>query len=987
MLKRFAIGLLFIVAIPVLSYAQYGKISGKVTDSETKEPLVGATVLLQGTTFGASTDINGNYVILNVPAGTYAIKTFYVGYNPLTITNVSVLSGLTRDLDIKLSSTAVKAPTVEIVAQRPLIEKTATHAVEITTASQIQKLPVRGVQAYFSLQPGVVLQNGAVYMRGSRADEVGYQIEGATTTNIVGSGNFVTTIPEALQEVSVQEGGYGAEYGGSNSGFIQQTFKTGGSKWNFTAQGETDNFGNYPGKKFANTYSYGYSDYTATAGGPIMSDHIKLFLAGENNYYADNYSGGPLFWSGANFGYLKDTGANGGTKGDSALVAWPSGNLPKGMNNRYSLNGTLLLDYMPLQIRVAGAFSSNAQSNNSTIFDIYDLAETGLFQSQNALLSGKLSYFLSPKTFFELNVDYLDYRDMTTDPNYGTNVLAYGDSVDAAAHGWTYRSLTTGPAAYDFSGFPFDRPGTNLTGFGKNHDGYLGGTVDLTSQIGNHEIKVGGSYQYWTMRSYGGVGARTFYLLENNPDSARVPSALAEILRANAVNNYGYDEFGNVYNGSGPNAAKHPYFAAGYIQDRIELSDLVVNVGLRLDNIFMDGWDFPNLSNPGFDINNFSVYPYSKTDSLGYKTSRVLTYLEPRIGFSFPVTDRTVFHLEYGKFVQAPQLNQVYGGPAYAAQLFQANYYFTGGGLGYNLGPIRTTQYEIGLSQQFTDFAAFDATAFYKNVQGQLTSVIVQHAATSRAGNYETFANGDFETVMGLEFTLRVRRVQRLEAEVNYTLQDARGTNSFATGALALQSVAGIPVTMVTPLDYDQGNRGSVMLDYRFGKNDGGPILQQMGLNLLFTFNSGHPFTLATGGAGQTAAWQGAILFNSDARGRLPVEPVNSSTTPWVYELDARLDKNIDLPGGVSLDVYIYAQNLLNTQNVINVYYRTGNGYADGFLTTPSLSQTIVAANGPMFVPMYNVINGLDEQNQRSGNNFDNFGMPRQLRIGARLEF
>ncbi len=987
MLKKFAICLLLAAAIPGLTYAQYGKISGKVTDSQTNEPLVGATVFVEGTTFGASTDINGNYFILNVPAGTYNLKTTYIGYHSLTIAQVRVLAGLTRDLNIKLTSTSVQAPAVEIIAKRPLIEKTATHAVEITTASEIRELPVRGVQSYFSLQPGVVVQNGAVYMRGSRANEVGYQLEGATTTNIVGSGNLVNTIPEALQEVSVQEGGYGPEYGGSNSGFIQQTFKTGGSRWNITAQAETDNFGNYPGKKFADTYSYGYSDYVVTLGGPVFSDHVKLFLAGENNYFADNWAGGPLFWSGANFGYLKDGGAFGGQAGDSAHVAWPSGNLPRGMNNRYTLNGTLLLDYMPLQIRLAGAFSSNEQSNNSTLFDIYDLSETGLFQSQNALLNAKISYFLSANTFFELNLDYLDYRDMTTDPNYGTNVLAYGDSLAAAAHGWTYRSLTTGPAAYDFASFPFDRPGTNLTGFGKDHNGYLGGSVNLTSQIGNHEIRIGGSYQYWTVRSYGNVGAGTFYAFESNPDSARIAGAAADILNSNYVNNYGYDPFGNVYNGSGPYGAKHPYFAAGYIQDRIEFNDLVVNLGLRLDDIFMDSWDFPDLSNPGFSPYNYSVYPYSTTDSLGYTTSRVLTYLEPRLGFSFPVTDRTVFHLEYGKFVQAPQLNDVYAGPAAATEVFQAFYYFTGGGFGYNLGPIRTTQYEVGLSQQFTDFAAFDATAFYKNVQGQLTDVIIQHSPSALAGNYEMFQNGDFTTVMGLEFSLHVRRIQRLAADINYTLQDARGTNSFATGSLALETAAGIPVTMITPLDYAQGNRGSVMLDYRFGKNDGGPILQQLGLNLLFTFNSGHPYTLAAGGAGQTAAWMGAILYNSDGRGRYPVEPINSSTTPWVYELDARLDKNFDLPGGTALDIYIYAQNLLNTQNVINVYYRTGNAYSDGFLSTPSLSNTIVAANGSQFVPLYDVVNGLDEQNQRTQNGFDNFGMPRQIRIGARLEF
>lgn len=240
---------------------------------------------------------------------------------------------------------------------------------------------------------------------------------------------------------------------------------------------------------------------------------------------------------------------------------------------------------------------------------------------------------------------------------------------------------------------------------------------------------------------------------------------------------------------------------------------------------------------------------------------------------------------------------------------------------------------------------------------------------------------------MGLEFSLRVRRVERLEADINYTLQDARGTNSFANGAEALQEVAGIPITMVTPLTYDQAHRGSIMLDYRFAKGDGGPILQQLGLNLLLTFNSGHPFTLATGGASQQGPNTGAILFDNDARARIPLEPVNNSTTPWVYELDARIDKNFDLPGGIGLDIYIYAQNLLNTQNVINVYYRTGNGYADGYLTTPSLSATIIQSQGALYVPMYQVINLQDNQNQRDNNGFDNFGMPRQIRVGARLEF
>ena len=991
MFKRFAIGLLLTLAIPALTFAQYGKISGKIVDHETKEPLVGATVLLEGTALGASTDLNGDYVILNVPAGTYNVKASYVGYHSLTIVNVSVLAGLTRDLPIELSSTAVQVNAVEIIAQRPLIEKTATNAIRIIGSSEIQKLPVRGAQAYFTLQPGVVLQNGTVYIRGSRADEVGYQVEGADVKNIVGNGNYITTIPEALQEVSVQAGGYSARYGGSNSGIVQQTFKTGGSKLNVMVQGETDNFGNYPGKKFLNTYSYGYSDYVMTLGGPIFSDNVKFFLAGENNFFRDGTNVlqngtafglagttylSPFFWSGANFGYLHDTGARGGQAGDSALVAWNNGNVPYGMNNRYSLNGTLLFDFKPIQIRLAGAFSSSRNSNDNSIYDIFDLARVGVNQNDNLLLDGKLSYFLSANTFFEVNVNYLDYRSKTYDPTFGDNVLAYQDSAQAAAHGWTWPTLTGGPLPYDFAGFPFNRPGTRLSGYGKDHNGYLGGSVNLTSQIGNHEIRVGGSYQYWTIRHYGVTGM-IFSDMVNKPDIARDPIALATLLRQRAVANWGFDEFGAPYNGSGPNAPRHPYFAAAYVEDRIEFSDLVINAGLRLDDIFMDNIDYANLTNPTFNPLTFTT---------GTLKSRVFTYLEPRLGLSFPVTDRTVFHLQYGKFVQAPQLSQLYASQGQISQFFGGQFYFVGGAVAFNVAPIRTTQYEVGFSQQFTDFAAFDVTGFYKDVTGQLVDkkIITTPGATAR--DYHTFQNGDFETVMGLEFSLRVRRIDRLQAELNYTLEDARGTNSFANGAEALQEVAGIPITMVTPLTYDQTHRGSVMLDYRWAKDDGGPILQQLGFNLLLTFNSGHPFTLATGPTGQQGPESGAILSDGDARGRYPVEPVNNSTTPWVYNLDLRVDKNFDI-GGLGLDIYIYAQNLLNTQNVINVYYRTGNAYDDGWLSRPTASGQIIQNEGPLYIPLYQVINLADNQNQRAANGFDNFGTPRQIRVGARLEF
>jgi len=718
-----------------------------------------------------------------------------------------------------------------------------------------------------------------------------------------------------------------------------------------------------------------------------MTDNIKFFLAGENNFVRDV---NPWYWSGANLGYLYDDGSAGGTKGDSALVNWPSGNVPGRSNSRYSGNGTLLFDYKPVQVRIAAAYTWQRAVDNNLIMNMFDLVRTPVTDLDNILLNGRLSYFVSANTFFEVNLNYLNQRDKTYDPNFGDNILQYNDSLYAAQRGFVYPSRFNSPQDYIFNGFPFLRPGgidpNNGLGYAKDNNGYLGGSVDLTSQVSNHELKVGGSYQYWAISrySFGDVSglAGTIY---GDPNSARDPAALALLLRKNAVNNYGFDEFGNPIT-SGPDAPKHPYFAAAYVQDQMQFSDLIVNAGLRLDYLYLDSWQFPNLDSlTSSPVNGAPPMVDQKQALINPGLSKTYAYVEPRLGFSFPVTDQTVFHLQYGAFVQAPPLYSVYRSRAAAAQIFLGSNYFTNP-IGYNVSPERTTQYEVGFSQQFSDVAALDATAFYKDVTGQLQ---VQYIAPV-GGNiapYLAYGNGDFETSEGLEFNLRFRRANRLQAEFNYTLQDARGTNSFANSSAAILTATGglyAPV-MVTPLSYDQTHRGSLSLDYRWGKGDGG-VLEQFGINLLLSFNSGHPYTLTTGTPGQVATWEGNILRDDDARTRYPAEPVNNSVTPWFYEFDLKIDKTIDF-GGVGLNIYIYAQNLLNTKNVINVWYRTGNAYDDGYLSDPTASGKTVSTYGQNFVQLYQVENIQNNQSQFFENGFVNFGTPRQIRVGARLEF
>ena len=81
---------ILLLAASVSLAGNTGKITGEVKDGATGEALVGANIVIQGTTQGSATNIDGYYVILNVPPGTYTLVASAVGFNRKTITNVSV---------------------------------------------------------------------------------------------------------------------------------------------------------------------------------------------------------------------------------------------------------------------------------------------------------------------------------------------------------------------------------------------------------------------------------------------------------------------------------------------------------------------------------------------------------------------------------------------------------------------------------------------------------------------------------------------------------------------------------------------------------------------------------------------------------------------------------------------------------------------------------------------------------------------------------
>jgi CarboxypepD_reg-like domain/TonB-dependent Receptor Plug Domain len=1029
MFRKFYTVLILMLFSCAFTLAQTGRVSGKVTDKETGEPLIGANVIIVGTSSGAASDINGEYTIRQVQPGIYSIKASYIGYQDVTVSNVRVVSGLTADQDFQLPSSKITTGEVVIVSQRPLIEKSATNITRIVGSEDIAALPVRDVGKIIALQPGVVQQNGLTYIRGSRSDETGYVLEGADVKNILSrnGGALVSVTPDALQEILVQAGGYTAEFGNANAGIISSDFKTGSDKYHFSVRAETDNLGNYNGNNYAltsdghmkanstdrflNTYSYGYSDYVLTLSGPLGTDKLKVFLSGENNFNRDInpqffYGNPTAFSDGALLDTTKvyDTGFYSGKTNEYQYLTWNGGNVPGVMDNRYTGNGTILFDDNPIILRLAGAFTwqrtSGAQAGvfstaNTTLIDLYNTARLPVNDYSNLLLNLKGTYLLSPSTFIEANVNYYDARHKTYDPVFGDNFLQYSDSLAASQYGWVFPSYAAPPQEYDFYGFPFNRPGTplvsagngtpngNLQSYTKDHNNYIGGSVAFTGQVDKHALKVGGSIQRWTVRRFQETDANNFLAtIRQYPDQAATTAGLKSLIASTLFrnyNNFGFDVFGNETD-AGEFAPKHPLLASGYVEDRIEVNDLIINAGLRYDYIDMDSWAWTNPQLPAVD--SINTIP-----DTSFQSGNTYSYISPRLGFSFPVTDRTVFHLQYGKFVQSPSLDIAYRGVYQVAQELTASNLFTNP-VAFNPQPVRTTQYEIGFSQQLTDFAAFDLTAFYKDIKGQLQYSIIYTANGWIPSNYQAFINQDFTTTKGLEFALHLRRMERIRAEFNYTYSDASGTNSFSNSGIGSQQVNKQVPTVLLPLTYNQTHRGSIFLDYRFGKDDGGPILQQLGLNLLFSFNSGHPFTYAQyTGLGQASAWTGGLIPVQDSRGRRPIGPPNSSTTPWNYSIDLRIDKTVSI-SDFDVNFYVYVQNLLDTKNVINVYQKTGNAYSDGFLNTTDGQQIIAGERYTQrFADLYQALNYDNREAAITTYGYDLFGSPRQLRVGVSINY
>lgn len=276
--------------MPSILYAgTTGKISGKVTDSDSGEPLIGINIILEGTTLGAASDVDGHFIINNIPPGVYNVIASGVGYQKQKSTGVKVASDFTTNLDIKLAVGEVALEAIVVQAKAPLIRKDLTSSKSVVDAGQIESLPVEDIDQILTLQAGIVKgADNAIHIRGGRSSEVAYTVNGITATNPFDNGRSVQISTNAIEELSVVSGTFNAEYGNALSGIVNTITKEGGEKYKGYLAFYSGDFITSRDAIFANIDEVKpAANYVteATFSGPVpfLNDKFSFFLSGRYN--------------------------------------------------------------------------------------------------------------------------------------------------------------------------------------------------------------------------------------------------------------------------------------------------------------------------------------------------------------------------------------------------------------------------------------------------------------------------------------------------------------------------------------------------------------------------------------------------------------------------------------------------------------------------------------------------------------------------------
>lgn len=941
-----------------------GKITGVVKDRETGEPLIGSNVIIEGTTLGAATSLDGSFVILNVPPGTYSVRAAMIGYQTVIAQNIGVSIDLTTRVDFELGVEVIGGEEVTVIAERPLVITDLTSSEARISSEQLETMPVTEIWDVLAIQSGVTQdEGGGIHIRGGRSSEVAYWVDGISVTDVYDGGLAIGVENNAIQELQVISGTFNAEYGQAMSGIINLVTKDGGKKYAASFSGYIgDYYSKDPTYCGLDAFNLGNPGNTPEAA-PISKKIPVLGKLGHELNLQGSLSGPvPLLGKRATFyttaRYNRDNGYLNALRVfdmyENLAARWESPDNDDVPYEKIDLVGyELWAEIIPLNWREK--FTSNSkltfQLTNRLKLKLSLLTSDETYQDWNhnrqlapdgeplRFNTGQdiglgISHSLSAKTFYELRLSrfYKEYQE-----------YRFADPLDS---GYVDENFIYHIQARIMPVYSFDLYGISMHRFERQSTTNVA-KFDMTSQVTpTHQLKFGAEYRLHnlTLDDYDLTDAD----LTDSVFTIKIPEKSVDIL-----NRIYYDVT--------------PLEMSIYLQDKIEYESVILNVGLRWDWFDAQGQvptnpAEPYIGNPrnatiddsmtieqreDVDWTPFADI-YDDSTLIGAKgwwtKTKPRQQISPRIGIAYPISDRGVIHFSFGHFFQIPPFRRLYDNAGYKIPETSGRF-----GIFPNpaLKPQKTVMYELGLRQGIGANWSVDITGFYRDVRNWVSTGIP--IDLGGGASYFTYVNKDYSNVRGVTINLDKRYSRSYAINLNYTFLVAEGSNSDPDDEYGANERGEEPPRSVIPLEWDRRHtfNGTLYIG-----------TDRWGATLLGRFGSGYPYT---------PSFVTGTRLGRDVSVAL-VE--NSRRKPITYSLDLKLSYSLGLIG-TQAQLFLNVYNLLDRRNEQTVYGDTGR-------TNRSLEE--LRAKGPAYETPLRPNTIADWFNRP-----DWYSPPRQIQIGLNI--
>ncbi len=777
------------VAAPSSNAGTKGKIAGKVSSKQTGETLPGANIMIIGTTMGAASDLNGQFTILNVPPGVYAVQTSVLGYGTVTLSAVSVHIDQTTDLNFELSEEAISGAEVTVIAERPLVERDVSASVTAIGPAEVRDLPRVSVREVVQLQAGV---EDNLTIRGGGADEVLFLVDGFALRD-ARNNQPLTGIPlSAIQEISLVRGGFNAEYGQVRSGIVNVVTREGDRQnynGNFTirysdpsrkhfdlspydpnsmwlrpyldpdvafvgtANGTWDKYDQEQFPRFEgwneyarvrNTNNDPNDDITPAVAQQVFRwQHRKQEITDKPDYDIDAGFGGPVPVIGQKLGDLRFFAAFRNTR-EMLLI-------PLTRDDYY--------DY-DWNVRLSSDISQSMKLNiTSVLGKSYTIAVNGGEQENSTdyirspveIASQISNLAFQPSRIFSdsyYSLAEVKHRGISADL---THVLNRNTFYDFRIE-YFQRNYQTGPRDLrNLTQFELI-PGSGVfvneapLGWSPNADAGVG---DPTFLFGGHTSTARDSSKTWFAKAKFDLTSQVNF---NNQIKTGFEFVYNTLDLDYSILNIPFPE-ANLF----VNQKFNPFLASFYLQDKIEFKSLVANLGLRLDYSNANA-EWVRASRFDADFFSGSIDGSDKKQSAEAKLS-----LSPRLGISHPITDHSKLFFNYGHFNQLPTYEQIYEisrAPGGQIKRFGDT----------NLNFAKTVAYELGYDHELFNNYLVQIAGFYHDITDQVA--YTQRRGIDPGSVQVSVANNDsYEDIRGLEVTLRKSRGRWFTGFITYTYQ------------------------------------------------------------------------------------------------------------------------------------------------------------------------------------------------------------------------